>query len=545
MFFAFDIFINYQKIKTILMRKLIILILFISFYACKTTYFENAISFSNNPVIAHRGAWKTENLPENSIASLKQAIALKCKGSEFDVRMTSDNVLIIVHDAVYNGFIIEETPYKEFVKFRLPNGEKIPTLKEYILAGMQNNNTTGLVLEVKPSKIEGRNILIAQKVIETVKELKAEPYVLSYISFSLEILKKIKELDNNASTQYLDGSIIPEKLKANSISGLDYPLYKLKKYPEWIESAKKLDLTLNAWSVNKIEDMDWLLANQFDYISTDEPELLFERIKINPIKEDYELVWSDEFNQKGKPDNTKWAFDYGFISNKEKQYFTDSLKNVRVEKGHLIIEAHKEKIANKDFQNEELKKKSWLQYITNIDSAQYTSARINTKGLASWKYGRIEVRAKLPKGVGLWPAIWMLGENRKEVGWPECGEIDIMEHVGFNADTIFGTIHTKAYNHTLKTQKGKKIFIDKPYDEFHVFAIEWTEDKMDFLLDEVVYNSIQNEHKTTAEWPFDQKFHLILNVSVGGMLGGKKGIDDSVFPQQMVVDYVRVFQKKK
>ena len=527
------------------MRKLIILILFISLYACKTTYFENAISFSNNPVIAHRGAWKTENLPENSIASLKQAIALKCKGSEFDVRMTSDNVLIIVHDAVYNDFIIEETPYKEFAKFRLPNGEKIPTLKEYIVAGMQNNNTTGLVLEVKPSKIEGRNLLIAEKVMQTVKELKAEPYVLSYISFSLEILKKIKELDNNAETQYLDGSIIPEKLKANNISGLDYPLYKLRKYPEWIESAKKLGLTLNAWGVNKIEDMDWLLANQFDYISTDEPELLFERIKINPIKEDYELVWSDEFNHKGKPDSTKWAFDYGFISNKEKQYFTDSLKNVRVEKGHLIIEAHKEKIPNKDFQNEELKKKSWLQYITKIDSAQYTSARINTKGLASWKYGRIEVRAKLPKGVGLWPAIWMLGENRKEVGWPECGEIDIMEHVGFNADTIFGTIHTKAYNHTLKTQKGKKIFIDKPYDEFHVFAIEWTEDKMDFLLDEVVYNSIQNEHKTTAEWPFDQKFHLILNVSVGGMLGGKKGIDDSVFPQQMVVDYVRVFQKKK
>ena len=139
----------------------------------------------------------------------------------------------------------------------------------------------------------------------------------------------------------------------------------------------------------------------------------------------------------------------------------------------------------------------------------------------------------------------MLGENRKEVGWPECGEIDIMEHVGFSPDSIFGTIHTKAYNHTKGTERGKKIFIEKPYDSFHVFALEWTPEKMDFILDGVVYNHIENEHKTTAEWPFDQKFHLILNVSVGGMLGGRNGIDDSVFPQQMVFDYVRVFQKNK
>ena len=257
----------------------------------------------------------------------------------------------------------------------------------------------------------------------------------------------------------------------------------------------------------------------------------------------YELVWSDEFNYKGKPDSTKWNYNYGFRANKEKQYYTDSLKNARVEKGHLIIEAHKEKVANKDFNNSEIK--GWAEYKTKIDSAQYTSARIKTEGLSAWKYGRIEVSAKLPKGRGMWPAIWMLSENRKEIGWPESGEIDIMEHVGYDNDTIHGTIHTKAYNHIKGTQKGKTIFIDNPNDTFHVFAIEWTPEKVDFILDGTVYNHIENEHKTTAEWPFDQKFYLILNVAVGGIWGGRKGIDDSIFPQQMVVDYVRVFQLKE
>ncbi len=219
------------------------------------------------------------------------------------------------------------------------------------------------------------------------------------------------------------------------------------------------------------------------------------------------------------------------------------MKNARVVDGYLIIETHKEKVANKDFNNPELKNKSWIKYAAERKTADYTSARLTTKDRASWKYGRIEIKAKLPKGVGLWPAIWMLGENRDEVGWPECGEIDIMEHVGFNKDSIFGTIHTDAYNHNKGTEKGKKIFIDKPYDTFHVFALDWTPEKMDFLLDDVVYNHIKNEHKTTAEWPFDQKFYLILNVAVGGMLGGKEGIDDNIFPQQMVIDYVRVFQK--
>jgi glycerophosphoryl diester phosphodiesterase len=524
------------------MRFLFLFFVVIGLYSCETNSQKKTFSFVKNKVVAHRGAWKGKDLPENSIASLKRAIELNCAGSEFDIRMTSDNILIIAHDAIYNNLVIEETTYAELSKHKLSNGETLPTLKQYIIAGMNNNNSTGLVCEIKPSKIEGRNIKIAKSVMALVKELNADNFVLTYISFSYEILKKIKELDPHAKTQYLDGSKTPEQLKNDSISGLDYLVYKYKIHPEWIDSAKENGLILNTWVANTPEDMDWLIANDFNFITTDEPELLFERIKKSPIKQGYKLVWSDEFNYKGKPDSTKWGYDYGFISNKEKQYFTDSLKNIRVEKGCLIIEAHKEKIANKDYRSNAFKNKNWLKYIPEIDTAQYTSARIKTDGLASWKYGRIEVKAKLPKGVGLWPAIWMLGENRKQVGWPESGEIDIMEHVGFSPDSIFGTIHTKAYNHNIGTERGKKIFIDKPYNSFHVFALEWTPEKLDFILDDVVYNHIQNEHKTTAEWPFDQNFHLILNVSVGGMLGGRKGVDDSIFPQQMVIDYVRVFQ---
>lgn len=267
-----------------------------------------------------------------------------------------------------------------------------------------------------------------------------------------------------------------------------------------------------------------------------------ENKKTKSISKDYKLVWADEFDYTGKPDYKKWGYEYGFIRNNEKQYYTDSLKNSRVENGHLILESNKEKIANVKFNSEEFKDKNWLQYIAKIDTAQYTSASLSTKSLGEWKYGKFEVKAKLPEGIGHWPAIWMLGENKDEVGWPKCGEIDIMEHVGFDKDSIFGTIHTKAYNHIVGTQKGKKIFIDKPYDEFHIFSVEWTPDKIDFLLDGIVYNHIQNEYKTTDEWPFDQKFYLKLNIAIGGGLGGKKGIDDSVFPQQMVVDYVRVYQ---
>jgi len=525
------------------MRLLLGIILISGLLSCVLPQQNQNLNYADNVVVAHRGAWKQQNIPENSIASLKHAIKLKCTGSEFDVRMTADDVLIVNHDAEYHGLPVEENTYDELAKFNLSNGEKLPKLREYILAGIENNTSTGLVCEIKPSKSKERGQLMAEKVLDLVKDLEAESFIASYISFDYDILLKIIELNPEANTQYLSGDKTPRELSNDGISGLDYAFRVFKTHPEWIRGAKELGLSLNAWTVNMEEDLDWLLANEFDFITTNEPELLFERIKKSPTSHGYSLVWSDEFNYAGKPDPAKWTYDYGFIANQEKQYYTDSLKNASVEEGYLIIEAFKEKIANKDFNNAALMN-TWAAYKAKIDTAQYTSARLKTEDLAEWKYGRIEVRAMLPKGRGMWPAIWMLGENRREAGWPKCGEIDIMEHVGYNNDSIFGTIHTQAYNHMRGTQKGKKIFIENPNDEFHVFSIEWTPEKIDFMLDGVVYNHIENEHKTEAEWPFDQKFYLILNVAVGGGLGGKKGIDDSIFPQRMVVDYVRVYQLK-
>jgi len=520
--------------------KYIFILLSIVIYtsACKTQAIRS-IDYSDNVVIAHRGAWKADGLPQNSIASLRKAVELGCTGSEFDVRMTADDILIVTHDADYHGMQVEESTYAQLSKVKLPNGEILPKLKDYIKAGMQNNTTTGLVFEIKPSKYKERNPIIAAKSLEVVKELKADRFILAYISFSYDVLKKIEELRPEANTQYLDGSKSPEALVGDGIDGLDYAVHKLKKKAQWISEAKTKGLMLNAWTVNKAKDIDWLLANEFDYITTDEPELVFELSEKSPIQQGYELVWSDEFNYSGSPDSAKWSFEYGLKRNVERQYYVDDLKNARVEKGVLVMEVHKEKIENQAFVSKEAK--SWKE---NWEFADYTAPSITTKDKAEWTYGRIELRAKLSEGVGLWPAFWMLGANYDQVRWPECGEIDIMEHVGFEPDSIFGTIHTKSYNHMKGTQKGKKIYIEDPYESYHIFAIEWTPEKIDFILDDTIYNHIENEHKTTLEWPFDQDFHLKLNIAVGGMLGGQKGIDDEALPSQMLVDYVRVFQKK-
>ncbi|MCG2460653.1 glycoside hydrolase family 16 protein [Flavobacteriaceae bacterium F89] len=254
----------------------------------------------------------------------------------------------------------------------------------------------------------------------------------------------------------------------------------------------------------------------------------------------YTLVWADEFDYNGRPDPAKWTYEMGQRRNHEKQYYTDSLKNARVENGNLIIEGHKTRFLNPNFVD--TNDADWKQNQKYLD---YTSASISTEHLAEWKYGIIEVKAKLPKGVGQWPAIWMLGKNIDQVGWPKSGEIDIMEQVGYEPEVVHGTVHTETYNHTKGTQKGQTVFIDNPYDEFHVFAVEWTPEKIDFLLDGKVYFVFNNDNKSENEWPFDQPFYLKLNIAIGGDWGGIQGIDDSVFPQKMTVDYVRVYQKKK
>ncbi|PJJ74458.1 beta-glucanase (GH16 family) [Thermoflavifilum aggregans] len=241
----------------------------------------------------------------------------------------------------------------------------------------------------------------------------------------------------------------------------------------------------------------------------------------------WQLVWHDEFDYTGSPDSTKWNYEQGYLRNHEKQYYTSGrMENARVENGILIIEARNDSAM--------------------IDGAirPITSASLITRGKASWTYGRIEVRAKLPRGRGTWPAIWMLGDDIDKVGWPTCGEIDIMEHVGFDPGKIHGSIHTGAYNWPQNTQKTAIIDVPDCMDAFHVYAIEWTPEKIDFYVDTIRYLTFVNEHKTFAEWPFDKPCYLILNIAIGGDWGGQHGIDPHIFPAQMAIDYVRVYQKK-
>jgi len=241
-----------------------------------------------------------------------------------------------------------------------------------------------------------------------------------------------------------------------------------------------------------------------------------------------QLVWSDEFNYKGLPDARKWGYDTGRgcprncgWGNNELQYYTVAKKeNARVENGMLVIEARKEK----------------------VEEAQYTSARLVTKYKGDWVNGRIEVRAKLPSGKGVWPAVWMLPTDWTYGGWPKSGEIDIMEFVGYLPDSVFGSIHTGTYNWPSNTQKTKGVFLNDLANAFHVYGIEWDRESITFTIDGKAYLHFSNEYKSAMEWPFDQRFHLILNIAVGGNWGGKYGVDDGIFPQRMLVDYVRVYQ---
>ena len=236
----------------------------------------------------------------------------------------------------------------------------------------------------------------------------------------------------------------------------------------------------------------------------------------------YVLVWADEFDRDGAPDPAKWKPEVGMIRNNELQYYTENRReNARVEGGNLVLEARHEP----------------------FEKAGYTSASLTTAGKASWLYGRVEVRAKIPAGRGLWPAIWMLGNKIGEVGWPACGEIDIMENVGFDPDQIHCTVHTKAYNHVLGTQRGKSIPVATPSADFHVYAADWTEKEIVMTFDGKEVLRFPNEGSGEDAWPFDQPHYLILNVAVGGGWGGQKGVDESVFPQRMLVDYVRVYQR--
>lgn len=242
---------------------------------------------------------------------------------------------------------------------------------------------------------------------------------------------------------------------------------------------------------------------------------------------DNQPVWQDEFDKNGLPDATKWGYDVGGSGwgNNELQYYTKStLKNARIENGKLIIEAHKE----------------------DFEGKKYTSARLITKQKADWQYGKFVIRAKLPQGVGTWPAIWMLATSQSygTSYWPDNGEIDIMEHVGFDPNVVHGTIHTKSYYHGIGTQRGAQVTIPDAMTTFHDYSLEWSPADIKIGVDGSNYFTFAKESDEWQKWPFNKPFYLLLNIAIGGSWGGQKGVDDSIFPQRMEIDYVRVYTLK-
>lgn len=237
---------------------------------------------------------------------------------------------------------------------------------------------------------------------------------------------------------------------------------------------------------------------------------------------DWRLVFADEFDRPGTPDPAKWGYETGYIRNKEAQFYTARTENVRVQDGLLVIEGRREP----------------------HEGFAYTSASINTLGKFQFVYGRVEVRAKLPGGRGTWPAIWMLGVNRAEVGWPACGEIDIMEHVGFDPLRIVGSVHTAAYNHTINTHRSASVAGADPSADFYLYAMEWHPDRIDIFMDGQKYFTFTNEHTGSRTWPFDKAHYLLINLAIGGSWGGQRGIDDSRFPHRYLIDYVRIYERR-
>ncbi|RZK80937.1 MAG: glycoside hydrolase family 16 protein [Pedobacter sp.] len=233
-------------------------------------------------------------------------------------------------------------------------------------------------------------------------------------------------------------------------------------------------------------------------------------------------TWSDEFDYSGLPATAKWDYDLGGSGwgNNEKQNYTNSLENAAVANGVLTITAKKE----------------------SSGGMAYSSTRLVTRNKLDVTYGRIEVKAMLPSGKGTWPAIWMLPTDRAYGDWPKSGEIDIMEHVGYDQDNVHFTTHSEAYYFKINTQKSATRKIAGVSTAFHLYRVDWTPYAIRGYFDDVKVFEFANEGKTYKEWPFDKRFHLLLNIAVGGDWGGAQGIDDSIFPQKLTVDYVRYYK---
>ncbi|MEN9358880.1 MAG: hypothetical protein RL095_415 [Verrucomicrobiota bacterium] len=246
----------------------------------------------------------------------------------------------------------------------------------------------------------------------------------------------------------------------------------------------------------------------------------------------WKLVWQEEFEQGAVPDPKIWKHEIGFVRNKESQYYTQSRReNCRIENGCLILEARKEPFPNADF-------KAGSDDWRHIAKAGYTSASITTKGTKEFHYGKIEVRARLPSGQGVWPAIWMLGASGR---WPACGEIDIMEFIGKDPRTIYGTLHFAADKG--HKSNGGKIEVDKLSSEFHLYTLEWDAERLDFFVDGKKYHSVEQSLTKIPDgsMPFRKPHYLLLNLALGGDWGGP--VKDAVLPARFEVDYVRYYRK--
>ena len=240
----------------------------------------------------------------------------------------------------------------------------------------------------------------------------------------------------------------------------------------------------------------------------------------------WRLVWQDEFDGTGLPDSTKWSYDVGGKGwgNHELQFYTDSRReNARQEDGHLIIEARRE---------------TW-------QGSAYTSARLVTKDKGDWKSGRFEIRARLPLARGTWPAIWMLPTvwNLGNGGWPDNGEIDIMEHVGYAPGVVHASTHSQKHQWRNNNQRTATLAVPDAGTAFHTYTLEWDAGEMRIFVDDHHYFTSRKDGGDWTSWPFERNFHLVLNLAVGGDWGGVKGVDETAFPQRMEIDYVRVYQR--
>lgn len=233
-------------------------------------------------------------------------------------------------------------------------------------------------------------------------------------------------------------------------------------------------------------------------------------------------TWADEFDYTGLPASDKWDYDLGGSGwgNNEKQYYTNSINNVSVGNGLLSITARKE----------------------NMNGMSYTSTRLVSRNKLDVLYGRFEIKAKLPTGRGTWPAIWMLPTDRAYGDWPKSGEIDIMEHVGYDQNNVHFTTHTEAYYFKINTQKTSTKMIPDASTAFHLYRVDWTPYAVRGYYDNVLVFEFVNEGTGYKVWPFDKRFHLLMNLAIGGDWGGAQGIDDSIFPQKLDVDYVRYYK---